>query len=317
MATHSLELERRTLHGHFSPDLPSVLTIDPGDTVVFRTLNAGWQLEAPPGSLPPAEPPPPFVARTPELDDGHALCGPIAIRGAEPGMGLVVRIGAIRPAPWGLTAAGGRSSPVNERLGIQDGQAHLHRWALDATDMTGRNHLGFTVPLRPFMGVMGMPPPEQGVHPTGPPRRWGGNMDCRELVSGSILHLPVPVPLALFSVGDGHGAQADGEVSGTAIECPMERVELSFSLEPDTELETAWAETPAGVVTMGFDRDLDEAMLSALEAMLRLMERRYALDRRDAIALASMVVHLRVTQVVNGVLGVHGLLPRRPFLSAP
>jgi acetamidase/formamidase len=97
----------------------------------------------------------------------------------------------------------------------------------------------------------------------------------------------------------------------------MERVELSFSLEPETELETAWAETPVGVVTMGFDRDLDEAMLSALEAMLRLMERRYALGRRDAIALASTVVHLRVTQVVNGVLGVHALLPPRPFLSAP
>jgi acetamidase/formamidase len=313
MATHQLDPERRTLHGHFSPDLPPVLTIDPGDTVVFRTLNAGWHLEPPSQGEPPKR----FEPRTPGLDDGHALCGPVAVRGAGPGMTLVVRIGEIRPGPWGITGAGGRPSPVNARLGIQDGEQELHRWTLDAGAMTARNHLGFALRLRPFMGVMGMPPAEPGVHPTGPPRRWGGNMDCRELVSGSILHLPVSVPLALFSAGDGHGVQADGEVSGTAIECPMERVDLTFSLADGPGPGTAWAETPAGLVTMGFDRDLDEAMLVALEAMLDLMERRYRLERRDATALASLVVDLRVTQVVNGVQGVHALLPPNPFLATP
>jgi acetamidase/formamidase len=313
MATHTLELERRTLHGHFSRHLAPVLTIDPGDTVVFRTLNAGWSLEPPSDGEPPSA----YVPRTPELDDGHALCGPIAVRGAEPGLTLSVRIGAIRPGSWGVTVAGGRPRPVNARFGIEDGEPRLHRWTLDPDALTARNQLGFAVRLRPFMGVMGMPPPEEGVHPTGPPRRWGGNMDCRELVSGSTLHLPVPVPLALFSVGDGHGAQADGEVSGTAIECPMERVELTFGLREDVRLGTAWAETPAGLVTMGFDHDLDEAMLVALDAMLLLMERRYGLDRRDAIALASVVVDLRVTQVVNGVQGVHAVLPPEPFLATP
>lgn len=314
MTVHWLVPERRTLHGHFSPDLPPVLAIDPGDTVVFRTLDAGWFMESrEEGGGPPV----PFEHREAGRDDGHALCGPVAVRGAEPGMTLVVRIGAIRPGPWGRTAAGGRPSPVNARLGVQDGERRIHRWTLDADAMTGHNDLGFAVRLRPFMGVMGMPPPEPGISPTGPPRRWGGNMDCKELVSGSILRLPIPVPLALFSVGDGHAVQADGEVSGTAIECPMERVELTFSLEAGTDLPAAWAETPAGLITMGFDRDLDQAMLTALEAMVELMQRRYRLARADAMALASLVVDLGVTQVVNGVQGVHALLPPEPFLATP
>ncbi len=175
---------------------------------------------------------------------------------------------------------------------------------------SARNQDGFVVPLRPFMGVMGMPPDEPGWHPSWPPRIWGGNLDCRELVAGSTLYLPIPVRGALFSVGDGHAAQGDGEVSGTAIECPMERVDLTFELLPDLHIQTPRARTPAGWLTLGFHTDLYEASTRALEAMLDLMIGQYDLERQDALALASVVVDLRVTQLVNaGVLGVHALLP--------
>lgn len=126
---------------------------------------------------------------------------------------------------------------------------------------------------------------------------------------GSRLYLPVQVPGALFSVGDGHALQGDGEVSGTAIECPMERVALTFRLHPDLHLTTPRAETPAGQITFGFHEDLNEATLLALEAMLALLEEQYGVSRHEALALASLVVDLRVTQMVNGVSGVHAVLP--------
>ena len=313
MSVHRIGPDRANLHGHFSGDLPPVLEVEPGDTVLFQTLDAGWFLEPLAAGAHPVRH---FEPRVPGMDDGHALCGPISVKGAEPGQTLVVRIGLIRTGLWGWTGAGGRQSLVNDRLGIADGERQLHHWTLDPRAMTGQNQYGHIVRLRPFMGVMGMPPPEPGRHSTAPPRPWGGNMDCKELVSGTTLFLPISVPGALFSVGDGHAAQADGEASGTAIECPMEEASLTFSLDPQLKLSTPCANTPAGWVTLGFHEDLDEAMLIALEAMLDLMCRRHGLSRHDAIALASLVVDLRVTQVVNGVSGVHAVLPHGAVSSA-
>jgi acetamidase/formamidase len=171
--------------------------------------------------------------------------------------------------------------------------------------MTGQSSLGRTVKLRPFLGVMGMPPDEPGIHSTIPPRATGGNLDCRELVSGSTLYLPIAVPGGLFSTGDGHAAQGDGEVSGTAIECPMESAELTFRLRDDLPLMTPIARTPTGWVTLGVHGDLDTAALIALNAMLDLLGRELGLSRRDALAVASIEVDLRVTQMVNEVQGVH------------
>jgi acetamidase/formamidase len=128
-------------------------------------------------------------------------------------------------------------------------------------------------------------------------------------VPGSALYLPIAVPGGLFSVGDGHAAQADGEVCGTAIECAMERVELTFRLVEDLRLTTPRAETPIGWLTFGFHEDLNEATIIALEAMLELMRERHGLERLEALGLASLVVDLRITQFVNGVRGVHAVLP--------
>lgn len=303
---HQLEPTRATLHGHFSPDLPPVLTIDPGDTVIFRTLDSNWGLESyiPGQSINRRE----FAGRVSPLDDGHALTGPVAIRGAKPGMTLEIQIGPIIPGNYGACLTGGWPSAMNEKYGItQTGVIHVY--TLDAETMAGRNQHGHTVALRPFLGVMGVAPDEARVHSTIPPRVWGGNMDCKELVAGSTLYLPIGVDGALFSTGDGHAAQGDGESGGTAIECPIERAELTFQLRDDLPLTMPMARTPAGWLTMGFHEDLDEATMIALENMFALISRQYGVSRVDAIALTSVAVDLRITQIVNQVRGVHALLP--------
>ena len=142
-----------------------------------------------------------------------------------------------------------------------------------------------------------------------PPRPTGGNIDCKELVAGSTLFLPIAVAGGLFSLGDGHAVQGDGEVAGPALECPMDEVRVTLALRPDLRLSMPRAHTPGGWITFGFDEDLNRATYAALNDMLDLMQELHDLDRREAVALASLVVDLRVTQVVNGVRGVHAVLP--------
>src|SRR5215208_5699893 len=252
MATYKIEPNEDTLHGFFSRDLQPILTINSGDSVHFKTLEAEWGLENftvttwEPNAGPPAR----QLAKTKaEGPKGHALCGPVAIRGAEPGMTLAIKVENIRIGTWGWTAAGGD---------FADGHV-LHLWELDPEQLRGCNQHGHQVSLHTFMGVMGMPPAEQGQHITQPPRVTGGNLDCKELVAGSTLYLPIAVAGGLFSTGDGHAVQGDGEVSRTAIECPMDDVELTFHLLPDLHLNTPRADTPAGSLTFGFDESLNIA----------------------------------------------------------
>ena len=225
-------------------------------------------------------------------------------------MTLAVTIGELVPGDWGWTDAGGWDAPHNRRLRMVDTPTTTLRWKLDRAARTAVDQHGHIAALRPFLGVLGMPPDEPGFHSTAPPRLTGGNLDCRELVSGSTLYLPIAVRGGLFSAGDGHGAQGDGEVSGTAIECPMEVAELTLQLYDDVRLVTPRAETPAGWITFGFHRSVDEALTIALDAMLDLLGEQLGVERGEALALASVVTHLRVTQIVNGVCGVHALLPR-------
>jgi acetamidase/formamidase len=248
------------------------------------------------------------IESDPELDTGHALCGPIAVRGAEPGDTLEVEVVGLRPAPWGFTWAGPRPHLPRYNLGLEN----MTRvpWDIDADRRTARApSLGMTVPIRPFLGVMGNAPAELGAHSTAPPRRTGGNLDCRELVVGSRLLLPVEVEGALFSTGDGHAAQGDGEVSQTAIECAMEVAELVIRLRKQEYLRCPQAIIAGGYLTMGIGATLDDAAAMALDCMLDYMGRTYELDRVEAMALSSVVVDLRVTQIVNGVVGVHAVLP--------
>jgi acetamidase/formamidase len=304
VALHEIPLERRTLHGHFSRDLEPVLAIDPDDSIAFATLDAGWGLEAPrPGAERRR-----FEPRDPDLDSGHALVGPVAVRGARRGQTLAVRIDEVRVGAYGFTMGGGFSTPLNDRLGVSDGETRVLAFELDADSRAGRDTEGREVELRPFLGVLGMPPDEPGRHDTHPPRFCGGNLDCAELRPGATLFLPVPVDGALFSAGDCHARQGDGEVSQLAIECPADRVRLTLELRDDMPLAAPVARTPEAWIAFGLDEDLDEAAALAIEGMLALMGRELGLERRDALALASVVVDLRVTQLVNGVRGVHAML---------
>ena len=293
--------------------LTTVLTMESGDRVILRTWDAGWKL-APRTSTRYEEGQPRFPPPVGQ-ENGHALCGPIAIRGAEAGMTLAIQINEVRPGVAGYTAVGGWPHVVNDRLGVDKEGTYL-LWTLDAETMRGTNQFGQSVALRPFMGVMGMPPAEPGFHSTVPPRVTGGNLDCKELVAGSTLYLPIAVAGGLFSVGDGHARQGDGEVAVTAIECPMERVDLTFHLLPNLQITTPRANTPAGWLTVGLHEDLQQATLIALEAMVEWMMQRFALTRHNALGLASVLVDLRITQIVNEVSGVHALLSHEAIREA-
>ena len=305
MKVHALTPDARTLHGHFSRELEPVLTIDSGDRVHFTTLDAGWgEFE----QLDPFAPPKKFP-RDFKRDPGHALCGPVAVRGAEPGMTLEVRIVRVRTGRWGWSGGGGYPTPLNTRLKLDQPPEFPIRWKLDpdagiATDARGRS-----IALSPFPGVIGLAPAEPGVHSTTPPRPTGGNIDCRELIAGSTLFLPVAAPGALLSAGDGHAVQGDGEVGQVALECPLETLELELHLHDGPAPKFPRAETAAGSITFGFHEDLDEAMAIALDGMLDLIVERYDCERKEALAMASLAVSLRVTQVVNRARGVHAVLP--------
>jgi acetamidase/formamidase len=264
-----------SVKGFFSRDYEPAATVDPGEPVVFAARNAGWRWD---------------VEDEPERPDnaGHALEGPFEVRGARAGQTLLVQVDEVTPRPWGETFAHG------DRF----------TWRLDGdTWLLG----GHRVRAAPFLGVIGMPPPETGEHSTIPPRKWGGNIDCKLLVAGTTLYLPIPVDGAYVMAGDGHGAQGDGEVSGTAIECPLERAQLTFELS-DLELRSPIARVDGAWLAFGFDEDLDLAAEQAMATMLDLMERELGVPRNEALALASVAVDLAVTQIVNQVKGVHAIL---------
>lgn len=300
MARHHLDPTRETTVDVFNRETVPVVTVDAGDTVVAGSLDAH-------GYLDPQRTPGESRPRMFDPSRGHCLTGPIAVRGAEPGTVLAVRFDALRPGTWGWTTAAAKDNWLMRKLGVAGGSRGQLLWELHGD--TGTSHLGPTVTLAPFLGVVGLPPAEPGDHSTIPPRaEGGGNLDCRELVAGSTLFLPVTVPGANLHVGDGHAAQGDGEVGGTAIECPM-TTELTLDVVTDRPVPGIHAETPAGRITFGFSTDLNDATAEALGAMLTWLQVSHDLDRPTALALASPVVDLRVTQVANETWGVHALLP--------
>jgi acetamidase/formamidase len=301
MAIHYLDSRPETVTDVFSRDLAPVLTVDPGDRIVVHSLDARG-----------------YLKRKNSVNDlsstmfserrGHCLCGPIAVRGAKRGMTLAVRFIDLQPDLWGWTTAGNRDTPLNRQLNLPEVTSSL-LWEIDVNALVGTSNSGQHVRLAPFLGVVGMPPDEPGEHSTIPPRTaGGGNIDCRSLVSGSVLYLPVTVPGALLCVGDGHAAQGDGEVGGTAIECGMTTA-MDLDLVLDVPVDTIHATTPSGRITFGFNQNLNEAMTAALDAMLAWMQRLLGLQKVEALALASVVVDLRITQVANEVWGVHAVLP--------
>jgi len=293
---------RHTIHAdhhHFGWDrsIPPVLTIAPGETVAFECPDAsGGQLSAKS-----------TVADVPKLDFGkvNPVTGPVFIDGAEPGDALKVTIHEFKPSGFGWTA----NIPGFGLLADQFEAPALHLWTYDAS---GRTPAAFSpkgnVPLKPFAGTIGLAPAEPGLHSVVPPRRVGGNLDIRDLSAGTTLYLPIEVAGALFSVGDTHAAQGDGEICGTAIESPMSVV-LSFDLEKRANLKTPRFTTAGPVTshidahgydaTTGIGPDLMQATRDAVTGMIDLISRRHGLAPVDAYMLCSVCGDLRISEVVD------------------
>lgn len=306
MALHRLDATAGTVVDVFSRDALPALTVDPGDTVVLRSLDASGYVEQ---QRSPGEQVPRLLADA----RGHCLTGPIEVRGAEPGMTVSVHLRRMQPDGWGWTVAAAADNPLNRRLGVTGGPPSWLLWEIGESRAT--NQHGLSVPVAPFLGVIGVAPAASGDHSTIPPRaESGGNVDCRALTAGSTLFLPVNVPGALLSLGDGHAAQGDGEVGGTAVECAM-TTELVVNLVAEPALRAVHATTPTSRITFGFSDDLNAATGDALDAMITWLQALHGLDRPTALAVASGCVDLHVTQVANSVWGVHAMLSSERLLG--
>ncbi|ROP64965.1 acetamidase/formamidase family protein [Curtobacterium sp. ZW137] len=309
MTEHRIDASLESAIDVFTAERAPVLRVGPGDTVTVRTLSAAGYTER-------QQQPGVDVPTLLDPRRGHCLVGPVAVAGARPGQVLAVRFDALVPDDWGYTGSGGVDTPVNRALGLADPTSRGPLlWEIDPERGVARNQLGLGVRTAPFLGVVGLPPEPSGEHSTIPPRAiGGGNIDCRELVVGSTLYLPVTVPDALLFVGDGHAAQGDGEVSGTAIECGMTTT-MTLSLLDTAPVEGVHADTPAGRITFGFDADLNTATTTALDRMVSWIAGEHGIGRAEALAMASVAVSMRVTQVANRTWGVHALLPHGAILA--
>ncbi len=304
---HALAATPQTVHwGSFGAALKPVLRVQSGDRVTFHCVNGA----------PEVMPPPPFEvlpeqreihARCTKGPGGHILTGPVFVEGAMPGDTLEVRILDVQlRQDWGWNIIRPLAGTIPEDFPL----TRLLHIPLDRSAMTAELPWGTRVPLKPFFGVMGVaPPPAYGIIDTIVPREHGGNIDNKELGAGATLYLPVWTEGALFSAGDGHAVQGDGEVCITALETALSGT-FELILRKDLRLAFPRAETPTHLISMGLDPDLDDAAKQALREMIRIIRERLNVSPEDAYALCSLAVDFRVTQLVDGNKGIHGMLPK-------
>lgn len=297
--------------GMFDSEFDPVITIESGDTVVLETVS-GNRSVLPPQNSGMTVPDPLLRILDAELPSlgPHILTGPVAITGAEPGDMLEVRIEKIDlGSDWGYTYI----RPLAGTLPEDFPEWTITHIGVDREHGRAKLPWGLELPTAPFFGVMGVsPPPALGRISSKEPRVHGGNIDNKELTTGTKLLLPIHVAGGLFSAGDGHGLQGDGEVSVTALEmCLTGHFTLILHKgggKDDPVLRFPKAETPTHLISMGFDEDLDQALKQALREMISLICDRTGLPRAHAYQLCSLAADFRITQSVNGQKGVHGLL---------
>jgi acetamidase/formamidase len=289
---------------------PPVLTVTSGDEVELETWSH-WGGKVLPGmSLDEV-----VALRAGHPIGPHSITGPIDVAGARPGDVLRVDVVELVPGEWGFNLA----LPAPLGRGVLAGRfpagavRHLRH---DRSTMTTELVPGVRLPLRPFLGIMGVAPAEPGPHSSVVPGAFGGNLDLRDLAVGSSLHLPVFQAGCGFYAGDGHACQGDGEVNQTAIETSMDRARLRLTCLAASDHPVwsslpalPWAETPSDLVALGLDEDLDAAVTQAVDALVSHLVVRFGLEPADAYALSSLAADVGATQVVNRTKGAHARLP--------
>jgi acetamidase/formamidase len=273
-----------------------VLSIAPGETIEFKTTDSSG------GQITPKS----TVAEIPRLDFGkvNPVCGPVYIDGAMPGDAIKVTLLDFTPSGWGWTA----NIPGFGLLADQFKEPALHIWKYNTTSLAPAAFGPGRVPLKPFCGTIGLAPAEPGQHSIVPPRRMGGNMDIRDMTAGTELYLPVEVAGGLFSVGDTHAAQGDGEVCGTAIESQM-NVAAKFELVKKAKIkfpryrvrgaEYHRADAKGYDVTTGIGPDLMQGAKDAVAGMIDLLTFRHKISAVEAYMLCSVAGDLRISEIVD------------------
>jgi acetamidase/formamidase len=311
---HTLPLQPANVHwGYFDASVPPVLHIASGDRVVVETMvargierlkQAGATDQEIPASLKAVE-----AAIADKTIGPHPLTGPIFVDGAEPGDALEIAIGPIEFLhTFGVEAVNPEGGVLPNEF--KSATLRLIRWQRGDTSL---RFAGATLRLAPFFGTIGVAPQASaGRVSSRAPGNFGGNLDNKDLVTGSTLYLPVYVAGALLSIGDGHAMQGDGEVTGTAVETSL-RGTFDIRVRKGAHLRWPRGETPTDYISMGLDPDLDEATKIATREMIDFLVAEKKLSREDAYILCSMAGNLHVTQAVDGTKGVHLTLSKATF----
>ena len=318
-ASYLLNATPKTVHwGYYQCDLKPVLTIKPGDTVTIDAVTSTSPEDFEAAGIDPSLVPQAHreIWREYDLNDrgpgSHLLTGPIFIDGAEPGDTLEVHIKDIKiAAPIGFN----RNKLGRGALPEDFPYYGIRILRLDFEKMRSEVLPGVVVPLRPFFGNLGVAPTaDQGRISSGAPGIHGGNLDNKELIPGTILYLPVHMKGALFSAGDGHAVQGDGEANVSALETFLKGT-FQFFVRKNGRLRWPRAETPTHFMTMGLDEDLDHAAKMALREMIDYLHEEKGMSVEYAYMMTSLIVDLHVTQVVNIVKGIHAMLPKSLFVK--
>lgn len=297
---HTFHIHRAQHHLQWSKAQPPQLTIDPTQTVTFDCIDGGNGQITSQSTV--------SAVQNFNVALADPVFGPVYIRGAEPGDALEVEVMHLETATWGWTAI----VPNFGLLQTEFPEAHLKIWDLPPGGKFARFNDNIVIPIRPFMGTMGVAPGEEGTFSTIPPLDTGGNIDCRHITKGTKLILPVRAPGALFSCGDGHAAQGDGEVCGTAIETPV-KVTLRFNVlkkhhhvqsphyytPPQTAEDKPSLPDRGSYSTMGIDSDMVEATRKATREMIAYLAATKGLSRTEAYMLCSVAADLKLAEVVD------------------
>ncbi len=299
--------------GAFSAEFEAVLEVDSGDRVTIETISGGPEQvpeEVFAVLLPDHAN---FIADNKPILPGHIMTGPVAVKDAEPGDVLEVRIVDVQLRQdwaWNLIM------PLRGTLPEDFPNRRLLNIPLDRDAMVAKLPWGVDVPCSPFFGVMGVaPPPEWGTITSIVPQPHGGNLDIKELGAGATLYLPVFVPGGNFQTGDGHALQGDGESCLSAAETALIGT-FEFHVRKDLSFEMPRAETDTHYITIGINQDLDDAAQQGLREMIKLICERTNLSREDAYSLCSLAADVRVSQLVNVNKGCHVMLPKAALHGA-